>query len=200
MNKTEELRGCRLYSRLAPKKWLSGVLFAVCIIGALVIVAAGAAEAFEKYFAPDAQADWQVLAVIVLKTLALAVPMVSAAFVARWQVRERNQRLEQQFARLDALQILALQEEMDTAEKLYGSFYLLREYVYAPRERLLIRYDEISRWSTTYNVNGFRTAAVIRTFDYSYLNIGIWKDTKYLKEYDSFIERLESCMQRPNGR
>lgn len=196
MNRTDELRSCPLYRRLAPRKWLPGVCFAVCMLGALLVAAAGFAEAYDKYFAPDAEADWQVLAVVILRTLTLAVPMLVGAFVTNRQARERSRRQEQQLAQLATHQILTLQEEISAAKKEYGSFYLLREYVYAPRERLLIRYADIARWSTTYNVNGFRTAAQIRTRDGSYHHIGIWQDRRYEKEYDSFMEQLDAHMQR----
>lgn len=200
MNRTDELRSCPLYRRLAPRKWLEKYIIVQSVILTPLIVAAGAAKAYDKCFAPDVEMDWQVLVSILLETFLFVGTIIFGTFVCVRKARETYARQTKQLAQLDAHQILALQEEISASEMLYGTFYLLREYVYAPRDRLLIRYEDINRWSTTYNVNAFRTAAQISTKDGSYLHIGIWQDRKYEKEYDSFKKLLDSYMQNTAGR
>lgn len=200
MNRLDELSGCPLYRRLAPRKWIEGVIIVGCAIMLPVIAVLQILSIYEVYFAPDAAPDWKSFPLMLLGVPATAAIMVWFALEDVRKLREINNGRTQQLARLDMQQLLALQEEIETAELRYRTFYLLREYVYVPKARLLVRYEDIAGWETVPNTRHLRLTAKITERDGTVHVIGLRQQRAYWQEYDSFRELLDSYRQRANGR
>ena len=60
--------------------------------------------------------------------------------------KQENAKRIERLARIPEADFWELDTEVSMSEKLYGSFYLLDDYLYAPEMRLLIRYEDIDTW------------------------------------------------------
>ena len=62
------------------------------------------------------------------------------------RVKTEYQKRAERLERIPEADFWDLDAEVSMSELQYGSFYLLKDYLYAPAKRLLIRYEEIDTW------------------------------------------------------
>ncbi|MDE7294600.1 MAG: hypothetical protein K2N72_09280 [Oscillospiraceae bacterium] len=94
---------------------------------------------------------------------------------------------------IDGYKLERLEEEAQTAEKYFGCFYVLDEYLFVPKAGLLIRYDEIRTFKTIYHsTNGVPDGVYIEVFDRENIkyrfSVNKWRD--YKNSYNEFMDLL----------
>lgn len=73
-----------------------------------------------------------------------------------------NHRREERLNALSETQLAALDTETEGSQMQYKTFYLLDEYFYAPKYKLLIRYDEIREFKNIiHSTNGIKDSIFI---------------------------------------
>lgn len=138
------LFGCPLYRRLMPRKvdiWVVEIFYPL-FISAMDFGAIWAIESREIHDSVDIAKNFGFYFSVFVFTMACIFAWVYSSRNAKTEYQKRAQRLadipEADFWELDA--------EISMSEKLYDSFYLLNQYLYAPGKRLLIRYENIATW------------------------------------------------------
>lgn len=138
----EDLLGCPLFRRLMPRKrdvWLVEFGFPLGIIAVSLGVIALFRHFGDRIELPRLAA---MIVVAFLLGLVLVILWVMQSAHVRQEYRKRAERL----AAIPEHDFWALESELSTAELQYGTFYFLKDYLYAPHERLLLRYADIATW------------------------------------------------------
>ena len=140
----EDLLGCPLFRRLMPRKrdvWVVEIGYPVVIIGYTF----GMIAAVRYLAQQDSTRLVRAAALMIAAFLAGLVMMILWVFHSRY-VRQEYRKRAERLAVIPEHDFWALEGELSMAQLQYGSFYLLRDYLYAPRERLLVRYKDIATW------------------------------------------------------
>lgn len=87
-----------------------------------------------------------------------------------------------------------LEEEAKTTEAYYGTFYLLRDYLFVPKAHLLIEYRDIERFQNIlHSTNHIKDGVFVEIYDRDKIKyrfrVREWK--RYAEETDSFARLIE---------
>lgn len=111
-----------------------------------------------------------------------------------------NRKREERLNALSEAQLSALDTEIESAQIRYKTFYLLDEYFYAPKYKLLIRYDEIREFKNIiHSTNGIKDSVFIAITDTDGLMFEI--SVKQWKEYYKYCKSTADAVynkQRQN--
>ncbi len=80
------------------------------------------------------------------------------------------------------------EQEIENSEIMYGTFYLLEDYFYAPKSRLIIKYEDIDEFKNIiHSTNGIKDSVIIAITDKNdimyEISVKKWKD--YYKHCNS---------------
>lgn len=140
----EDLLGCPLFRRLMPRKRdvrAVEIGYPVVITG----YASGMIAAIRYLAQHDGTKLVKSAALVIAAFLAGLVLVILWVFHSQ-HVRQEYRKRAERLAVIPEHDFWALEGELSMAQLRYGSFYLLRDYLYAPRERLLLRYADIATW------------------------------------------------------
>lgn len=179
----------KLYQKLRPKK--SDVILIYVYTAALmaVILILGIVFCYMAYAEGDRGA-MTVSAVILMGLLALV------GWFGKTNIRNTKQltvRKGERIAGLTETDFEMLENEILTAEMRFKTFYLLEHYIYAPKVKLLLRYEEIGQWKTVrHTTNYIPDGAWVELTDTSgcMQKIVIRKWRQYLMDLDGFVGEL----------
>lgn len=200
-----DLFGCPLYRKLIPHKY-SIYLVEPLVLLIIVAIDFGAIWVIEGREIKDNVTIAQNIGSYVLVfffTMMMILVEVYATRKAKKEFEKRIVRLqkipEQVFWDLDA--------EISMTEMQYGCLYLLKEYLYAPHEHLLIRYADIATWKF-----GDHISTLSGTLKDQYIDIIeedqfktqilVRRRADLVREHDQFKVRFEyklRCAKYPNG-
>ena len=138
-----DLLGSPLYRHLMPRRRdiiLPGIFYPtlMTIYGYMVVMVIRWQTAQSGRLSQSA--GWFVLGIF-----------MGAVFLLAWVLHIRHARREYQkradrLARIPAQDFWRLESELSLSELRYGTYHLLGDYLYAPHERLLLRYTDIAEW------------------------------------------------------
>lgn len=123
-----------------------------------------------------------------------------------WKAIRNIQRLNELKAQrlhyLNAAKLEALEEEIARTAFRYKTFYLLQEYLYAPRSGVLIHYANIGFWRTVRHSTNFVPDSVwVELTDKSgvmqKIQVRQWR--QYLNEHDDFMKELAVLLNRASS-
>ena len=111
-----------------------------------------------------------------------------------------NRKREERLKALSEAQLAALDKEIENVQLQFKTFYLLENYFYVPKDKLLIRYDEIREFKNIiHSTNGIKDSIIIAITDTDGLlfeiNVKHWKE--YYKYCNSTAEAVKD-KQRQN--
>lgn len=111
-----------------------------------------------------------------------------------------NRKREERLKALSEAQLAALDNEIENVQLQFKTFYLLENYFYVPKDKLLIRYDEIREFKNIiHSTNGIKDSMIIAVTDTDGLlfeiNVKHWKE--YYKYCNSTAEAVKD-KQRQN--
>jgi hypothetical protein len=139
-----DLLGCPMYRKLMPRKldiWIVEIFYPLFIM-AMDLGAIWAIESREIHDSIDTAKNIGYYFIVFVFTMMIMCLWVHSSNHAKTEYRKRAERLE----RIPEADFWELEAEVSVSEKLYGSFYLLKDYLYAPEKRLLISYKDIDTW------------------------------------------------------
>ena len=140
----ENLLGCPLFRKLMPRKRDVRAVE----IGYPVIIAgytSGMIAAI-RYLAQQDAARFVKSAALMITALLVGLVLVFLWVFHSSHVRQEYRKRAERLAVIPEHDFWVLEGELSMAQLQYGSFYLLRDYLYAPHERLLLRYADIASW------------------------------------------------------
>ena len=139
-----DLLGCPMYRKLMPRNWEPYLLeaFFTLFIAAADFCAIWGIESREIHDSEDIAKNIGLYVMVFFFTMMCILLEVHSTRHAKQESQKRVERL----ARIPEADFWELDAEVSMCEKLYGSFYLLNDYLYAPEKRLLIRYADIDTW------------------------------------------------------
>ncbi len=111
-----------------------------------------------------------------------------------------NLKREERLNALDEAQLSALDMEIESTQIKYKTFYLLEDYFYVPKYKLLIRYDEIREFKNIiHSTNGIKDSIfiVITDTDGLVFEISVKQWKEYYKYCNSTAEAVYN-KQRKN--
>ena len=179
----------RIYKAVRPNLIVFGIKIFLSA-GCFLVVAAMIFAAVCEYIRNK---DYGTLVAVGLISLALyAVVAVMVIKSLRNEKRSLDSRA-QTLQSIDGYKLERLEEEAQTAEKYFGCFYVLDEYLFVPKAGLLIRYDEIKTFKTIYHsTNGVPDGVYIEVFDRENIkyrfSVNKWRD--YKNSYNEFMALL----------
>lgn len=189
----------QLYQKLRSKKSsvVLNYIFAVVIMAILLIP--GIAFCYMAYAEGDIGA--MTVSAIILMGLVTLVGWLEIKSIRH--KKQLNIRREERIKDLTESDFEMLENEILSTELRYKSFYFLKEYVYAPKAALLLRYEAIGQWKTVrHTTNYIPDAAWVELTDTSgcmqKINIRQWR--QYLMELDSTNNELNARIQQARER
>lgn len=185
----------KLYQKLSPKKSsvILNYVFAVVILAVLLIL--GLAFCYAAYEEGDMGA-MTVSAIILMGLLALIGWAEIKSIKHKKQI---NRRKAERITNWTETDFEMLENEINSEELHYKTFYFLKDYVYVPKAALLLRYEEIGQWKTVrHTTNYIPDAAWVELTDTSgcmqKFNIRQWR--QYLRDLDSVNNELGLRIQQ----
>ena len=133
-----------MYRKLMPRKvdiWIVEILYPLFIM-AMDFGGIWAIESLEIHDDADIVKRFGLYFIVFAFTMMVMLLWVRSSRQAKTEYQKRAERL----ARIPEADFWALDAEVSMSEKFYGSFYLLKDYLYAPEKRLLIPYKDIDTW------------------------------------------------------
>ena len=133
-----------MYRKLLPRKTdiLFVEIFYPLFISALDFGAIWVIESREIHDSVDIAQNFGLYFIVFVFTMMCIILWVHSSRQTKTEYQKRAERL----SRIPEADFWDLDAEVSMSEKLYGSFYLLNHYLYAPEKRLLIRYEDIATW------------------------------------------------------
>ena len=183
------MKSGRVYKAVRPKWIVFGIkifLSSIVFLVVAVMIFGAACECIETK-------DYSTLVFVGIVSLTLYV--ITAVIIIR-SLKNEKRALDGRgrlLRSIDGYKLERLEEEAQTAEKYFGCFYLLDEYLFVPKAGLLIRYEEIRKYNTVnHSTNGINDGVYVEIYDgenvkYRF-SVNKWRD--YQKEYNSFIDLL----------
>ncbi len=110
-----------------------------------------------------------------------------------------NRKREERLNALSEAQLAALDTEIEGSQIQYKTFYLLEEYFYAPKYKLLIRYDEIREFKNViHSTNGIKDSIfiVITDTDGYLFEISVKQWKEYYKYCNSTAAAVHDKQQQ----
>ena len=110
-----------------------------------------------------------------------------------------NRKREERLNALSEAQLAALDTEIEGSQVQYKTFYLLEEYFYAPKYKLLIRYDEIREFKNViHSTNGIKDSIfiVITDTDGYLFEISVKQWKEYYKYCNSTAAAVHDKQQQ----
>ncbi len=179
----------RIYKAVRPKWTVFGIKIFLSLCCFLVVAAMLFAAVCEWIETEDYSA------LLFAGLISLALYAVAAVMVIK-SLKNEKRSLDsraQTLQSIDSYKLERLEEEAQTAEKYFGCFYVLDEYLFVPKAGLLIRYDEIGSFKTIYHsTNGIPDGVFIEVFDRENIkyrfSVNKWRD--YKNSYNEFMALL----------
>ncbi len=140
----DALMGCPLYRRLLPNKWKAQVTEAAFLLVMFGGDFAGVWAIESREIRNDLMIAQNIGLYVLLFAFTMMMILVSVheSRHAKQEMQHRAERLR----RISEAGFWALDQEVSMAELRYGTFYFLKDYLYAPHERLLLSYRDIASW------------------------------------------------------
>lgn len=186
----QDIRNNRLYRKLRPSKAGFVISAAVSAVLILAVLAIGVFAMISVY---NTQGTSDFAATTVIMIIALAILGFISVRGIKKQKRQNDVR-EKRLEALDSAELLRIDEQLDSLEYLYKTFYLTDEYLYVPRAKLLISYSDIAGFKTIiHSTNGITDGAKVVITDtagvkYEF-SVRQWK--LFLTKRDYFIRDLD---------
>lgn len=156
------MKGSKIYKRLSGgAKYPVGDAIWYCVLGffafSFIAVPVWAATDF---------AGWGMLIAIAAGALAA---FIFAKLIAAKRLGRIKRRIDARRRKLDGIsetQWQRLDDEVASAEFFFKTFYLLEDYLYIPKPRLIVRYTDIKAFRTVqHSTNGINDAVYIDLTD-----------------------------------
>lgn len=129
---------------------------------------------------------------IVVVTVFVLIIGAAVYFPVKRTMRMNAQKMK----RLNSLSYydyMVLEEQIEHTELLYKTFYLLEEYMYIPRAKLLIKYTDIEDFqSIIHSTNGIKDGVRVKITDYDGIvyEAVVKKWRQYVNDIDEFVDML----------
>ena len=180
----------RLQKHLASRKFserMGPAIAGFCVVLLVLLCLLGAYAMYED-------GDRGGMTFMVVLAIGVSAALIWAECRSMKRSRQRAAHRAAHIAGLSDTDFERLEDEISLAEKRFKTFYLLQDYLYVPKERLLLPYDKIQMWKTVrHSTNGLPDSAWVDISEpdgcqYK-VNVVQWK--KYLQHLDDFIEELD---------
>jgi hypothetical protein len=187
INYTESaLRSSSLYRKLK----FSDLWTVIKKITGFVILEVIEIIAFRFYIINAVEVD---IPTFIFCTVLVVVFSAVTAVSTRKTVRQNAQN-SKRLNRLSYIDFVALEDEILQTGKFYKTFYMLEEYMYIPKARLLIKYADIAEFKSIIqkSIYGVRCGVKVEITDPDDVkyecSVGKWK--LFLRDEDEFFEYL----------
>lgn len=192
------MNNSKIYKRLSGgSKYPLGDAVWYCILGFFVL----SFIAVPVWAATDF-ALWGIPIALIAGALVIAI---YAKFIAIKRLRRIKMRIDARRKKLEGIseaQWQRLDGEVASAEFFFKTFYLLEDFLYIPKPRLLVRYDDIKSFrSVIHSTNGINDAVYIDLTDSGGVPYRFYvrKWREYLEFRDMFLGMLDEKITNSRG-
>lgn len=192
-----ELKNSRLYRKLKVSNAAPLILGTVALVSLLVIeIFSLVVASSESLYGGDGTG-------MGLAVTALVLIIGAIVFFSVRKTRRMNAQKMKRLSALNYYDFTALEEQIAHTELMYKTFYLLDEYMYIPRAKLLIKYADIQNFqSIIHSTNGIKDGVKVKITDCDGIVyeavVRQWR--QYFINVDEFVETLNEkrrrCMER----